>query len=104
MNTVNKEEAKKQTQMLVELRRQRGEKVKHAQDLLKEQQSVRKALQHALQHSPRSIPQLATLTNIAAHDVLWHIAAMKKYGIVEEAGMDENSDYYLYRLSKEVKS
>jgi predicted transcriptional regulator len=104
MNTIDKEEAKRQTQMLVELRRQRSEEVKHAQELLKKQQSIRKAIQHALQRSPRSIPHLAALTNIATDEILWHIAAMKKYGIVEEAGMEESGDYYLYRLSKEVKS
>jgi predicted transcriptional regulator len=47
---------------------------------------------------------LAATTNIAAHIILWHIAAMKKYGIVEEAGMDETGDYYLYSLVKESKS
>jgi predicted transcriptional regulator len=78
--------------------------VKQAQELLKEQQTVRKTLQRTLQHAPRSIPQLAETTNIAAHLILWHIAAMKKYGIVEEAGMDEKGDYYLYRLVKETNS
>jgi hypothetical protein len=57
-----------------------------------------------LQQTPRSIPQLAVTTNIAAHLILWHIAAMKKYGAVEEAGMDETGEYYLYGLVKEVKS
>jgi predicted transcriptional regulator len=71
---------------------------------LKEQQNVRRILQNALQQAPCSIPQLAVTTNIATHHILWHIAAMKKYGIVEEAGMDETGDYYLYRLVKEEKS
>ena len=104
MNITSKEEAKKQTQMLVELRRQQGEKVKRAQELLKEQQSVRKAIQRLLQNAPRSIPQLTAATTLAAHEVLWHIASMKKYGIVEEAGMDESGEYYLYRLVKESKT
>jgi predicted transcriptional regulator len=104
MNLKSKEEIRKQTQMLGELRQQHGVQVKKAQELLKEQQSVRKLLQRALQQAPRSVPQLAATTNIAAHFVLWHIAAMKKYGIVEEAGMDETGEYYLYRLVKEAKS
>ncbi len=29
---------------------------------------------------------------------------MKKYGLVEEAGIDEAGDYYLYGLSKGAKA
>ena len=104
MNSRSKEETRKQTQMLIELRQQYSVQVKKAQELLKEQQTVRKTLQRALHQAPHSIPQLAVTTNVAAHLILWHIAAMKKYGIVEEAGMDENGEYYLYRLTKEAKS
>jgi predicted transcriptional regulator len=103
MKLKSKEETRKQTQMLGELRQQHSTQVKKAQELLKEQQTVRKSLQRALQNAPRSIPQLVTITNIAAHLILWHIAAMKKYGMVEEAGMDESGEHYLYRLSKEAK-
>jgi predicted HTH transcriptional regulator len=100
----SKEESRKQTQMLIELRKQNNTQVKRAQELLKEQQNIRKILQHALQQVPRSIPQLSAITNIAPHLILWHIAAMKKYGIIEEAGMDEMGEYYLYSLVKETKS
>jgi predicted transcriptional regulator len=104
MKLKSKEETKKQTQMLGELRQLHSAKVKQAQELLKEQQNVRRILKRALQQAPCSIPQLAAATNIAAHLILWHIASMKKYGVVEEAGMDETGDYYLYRLVKEEKS
>jgi predicted transcriptional regulator len=104
MSLKSKEETRKQTQMLNELRKQHNMLVKHAQELLKEQQTVRKTLQRALLQAPHTVPQLAATTNIAAHIILWHIAAMKKYGIVEEAGMDETGDYYLYSLVKESKS
>ncbi len=104
MSVEGKEKARERTQMLLELRRQHGESVKQAQDRLKEQQSIRKTLQRTLQGAPRSVPQLATATGIAAHAVLWHIAAMKKYGLVEEAGMDDAGEYYLYGLSKEAKA
>jgi predicted transcriptional regulator len=100
----DKEQAKRRTQMLVDLRKQHGAQVKVAQELLKEQQSIRKTLQRTLQGAPRSVPQLATATGMAAHTVLWHIAAMKKYGLVEEAGMDDAGEYYLYGLSKQAKA
>ena len=56
-----------------------------------------------MQDAPQSVPQLAERTGIPAHEVLWHVA-MKKYGAVEETGIDESGDYYLYGLSKEAEA
>jgi predicted HTH transcriptional regulator len=104
MKVKNKEETKRRTEMLTELRKQHGERVKEAQQLFKAQQSARKMLERTLLDAPRSVPQLAEGTGISAHEVLWHIAAMKKYGLVEETGTDESGDFYLYGLSKEAKA
>ncbi len=103
-NVPSKEAAKQRTQMLIELRKQHGDQVKAAQELLKTQQAARKTLQLALQDGPRSVLQLAAATSLTPHDVLWHLAAMKKYGLVEEAGMDDADEYYLYRLAKGATS
>ena len=104
MTTNAKEEAKKRTKMLADLRKQHSERVKQAQGLLKEQQGLRKTLRRAMHGEPKTVPQLAEATGIPAHEVLWHVAAMKKYGDVAEAGMDEDYEYYLYSLAKEAKS
>jgi len=88
--------------MLANLRKEHREQVKEAQALLKEQQSIRKALKRSLQAGPHSVPQLAAETDLPAHEVLWHIAAMKKYAQVVEAGLDEEYEYYLYDLAKEA--
>jgi hypothetical protein len=96
------EEKKKRTEMLVEMRKEHRDSVQKAQELLKAQQSARKALERALTGGPHSVPQLAQATHMPAHEALWHVAAMKKYGIVAEAGTDESGDYYLYRLVKEA--
>lgn len=96
------EEKKKRTEMLVEMRKEHRDTVQKTQELLKAQQSARKALERALTGGPHSVPQLAQAVNMPAHEVLWHVAAMKKYGIVAEAGTDESGDYYLYRLVKEA--
>ncbi len=102
--TTTIEERKKRTEMLVEMRKEHREEVQKAQELLKSQQSARKALERALTGGPHSVPQLAQAVNMPAHEVLWYVAAMKKYGIVAEAGTDESGDYYLYRLTKEAQS
>jgi predicted transcriptional regulator len=103
MTATSKEEARQRTQMLAKLRKQHSETVKQAQEVLRQQQAVRKALHSALQNSPHSVPQLAEETGLPAHEVLWYIATMKKYGLVEEAGLDESEEYYLYSLSKETR-
>jgi len=104
MNVKDKEETRRRTEVLKELRRQHGDRVKQTQELLKTRQSVRKALERAMQDAPRSVPHLAEQTGIPAHEILWHIAAMKKYGMVEETGTDESGDYYVYGLVKEAKT
>ena len=103
MTAKKTEEAKKQTEMLAALRKQRSEQVKQAQALLKEQQGVRKTLRGAMKAGPRTIPQLAEATGLPSHEVLWHVTAMKKYGLVIEEGLNEDYEYYLYALSEEVK-
>jgi predicted transcriptional regulator len=95
---------KKRTEMLVEMRKEHRETVQKAQELLKAQQSTRKTLERALLGGSHSVPQLAQATNLPVHEVLWHVAAMKKYGVVAEAGTDESGDYYLYRLTKEAQA
>jgi hypothetical protein len=104
MPDTSKEKAKKRTDMLADLRNEHRERVKQAQALLREQQTARKSLSRLMQGEPKSIPQLADASGLAAHEVLWHLAAMKKYGAVVEDGMDENAAYYLYRLAEEASS
>jgi len=101
--TTPKEEARQRTEMLTALRSQHSEAFKQAQAVLKEQQATRKSLQRAMAGGAKSVPQLAESTGIPAHTVLWHLAAMKKYGQAIEAGMDTDSDDYLYVLSQETK-
>ena len=98
-----KEEAKKRTEMLAALRNQHRDRVKQTQALLKEQQTIRKALSRAMQAGPRTVPQLAEATGLPAHEVLWHVTAMKKYGLVAEAGLNEDYEYYLYGLAKKAR-
>jgi heterodisulfide reductase subunit A-like polyferredoxin len=98
----SKEEAKKRAEMLTELRKQHSERVKTAQEMLKEQKAIRKTLMRAIRGEPHSVPQLAEDSDLPADEVLWHIASMKKYGEVAEVEMDEKYEYYQYVLDKEA--
>jgi predicted transcriptional regulator len=103
MTSNEKEETRKRTEMLARLRKQHSENVKHSQALLKEQQAIRKLLKSVLQTGPCSVLQLSQATGIQTHEVLWHLTAMHKYGMVEEVGMDEDQEYYLYTWTREAQ-
>ena len=46
------------------------------------------------------MPDIAGASGLPAHEVLWHITAMKKYDLVIETGQD--GDYYSYALAQEA--
>jgi predicted Rossmann fold nucleotide-binding protein DprA/Smf involved in DNA uptake len=99
---MNKEEAKKRTALLKELREQHEDGVKATQALLKETNNARKLLRQAMKESPRTVPEMAAESGLPANEVLWHVIAMKKYGQVAETGLD--GYYYRYTLAEGGKS
>lgn len=101
MMTTEKEAAQKRTALLADLRKQNRGKVEIAQAMLKEQQAVRKTISKVIQGTAKSVPEIAAATELPPHEVLWHITAMKKYGEVVEDGLDDDYEYFLYRLVKE---
>ena len=101
MMTTEKEAAQKRTALLADLRKQNREKVEIAQAMLKEQQAVRKTISKVIQGTGKTVPEIAAATELPPHEILWHITAMKKYGEVVEDGLDDDYEYFLYRLVKE---
>lgn len=59
----------------------------------------RKALITALRENSATVPELAMKTGIPSETVMWHIIAMKKYGIIKDEGLE--GDYYRYSLLEE---
>jgi predicted transcriptional regulator len=93
-----KEDAKKRGIFLKKLREEHQETVAATQALLKEQQAVRREICRHMREEPRAIPELAEMAQLPTGEVLWHVTAMKKYGLVVETGMC--GEYYLYQLTK----
>ena len=92
---ITKEEAKKRAILLKRLREEHKETVTRTQVLLKEQKAIRRQICQHMRETPRAVPEIAEITGIPADQVLWHITAMKKYGLVNETGMC--GEYYLYQ-------
>ncbi len=92
-----KEDAKKRAIFLKSLREDHKETVIRTQELLKEQKAVRREICKHIRDEARAVPEIAALAGLPASEVLWHITAMKKYGLVLETGMC--GEYYLYQYA-----
>lgn len=96
-----RQDAKRRGALLKELREAHPESVARAQALLKEQNAMRRKITQVMRDAAKTVPEIATETELPAHEVLWHVTAMKKYGLVQEMGMD--GEYYLYQMAEEGK-
>ena len=94
-----REAAKKRTEMLRRLRTEHQATVERVQVLLKEQKAIHARICQAIRDNPKTVPEVAQAVELPTHTTLWHLTALKKYGLVAEAGMC--GDYVLYRRVEE---
>ncbi len=83
-------------QMLKQLRKQRKESVARATAIMKNNKKDMKMVRGTLSDGPATVPQIAGATGLFSDQVLWYVAAMKKYGEIQEAGKD--GAYFQYAL------
>jgi predicted transcriptional regulator len=95
----NREEARKRTEMLKRLRDIHRDTVEQTQASLKTQKKIQQQICQVIREQARTVPEVAQATGLTGHEVLWHITAMKKYGLIVETGMC--GDYYLYQKVEE---
>ena len=96
-----KDDAKRRAIFLKKLREEHKETVTRTQALFKEQRAVRKQICQHMREEPKAVPEIAALAGLPAGEVLWHVTAMKKYGLVIETGMC--GEYYLYQRVEDKK-
>lgn len=89
-------------EMLKQLRKGHAESVKRTQALFREQRQMQQSICKFICENPKTIPQIAAEIDKPPHEVLWFVAAMRKYGLAVEDGMQ--GDYPLYKTVKEVNS
>jgi len=81
------------------LKRLNAERADHLKVVREKQKKVmvpRRALKKALADGPQTVPTLAKAVDLSTDEVLWHIAAMRYYGVVAED--EQDGDYFKYRL------
>jgi predicted transcriptional regulator len=93
--------AKERAILLKKLREAHKDSVANTQALLKEQKAIRRQICQPMRDGPKTIPEIATLTGVPADQILWHVTAMRKYGLVIENGLC--GEYYLYQMAEDKK-
>jgi|GEM_PF-1127151 len=88
---------------LKRLRTEREAQVKAAQAASKVVRTERKKISAEMESGPKSVPQIAAAVDMSTDRVLWHIAAMRKYGELAEAA-EKDGDYFTYELVTEEKA
>jgi len=89
-------------EMLKQLREKHARSVERTQALFKEQKQLQQSICQFIRETPHTVPEIAREIGKPTHEVLWFLAALRKYGIVVEAGMC--GDYPLYQRAKEVQA
>ena len=78
------------------LRRSRKAWITKASSRVKAQKKALKAIKGQLENRACTVPELAAATGMPADEVLWYMAALKKYGEVVEA--EKCGGYFRYTL------
>jgi predicted transcriptional regulator len=97
-----KKESTSRGMILKRLRETHAKSVKRTQALLRDQRQMQQAIHKSIGDTPKTVPEIAAEIGKPSHEVLWFVSALKKYGMVIEAGM--RSDYPLYQWAKEARA
>lgn len=92
-----KEENTTKKEAMKQLRGARKEQISNASARMKKQKKDIEAIKSQMASDAKTVPQIAEATGIPSAEVLWYVAALKKYGDVIEA--EQDGDYYRYGLS-----
>jgi len=89
-------------EILKRLRETHAASLGWTQALLREQRHMQQAICKSIRDTPKTVPEIASDIGKPSHEVLWFMAALRKYGIVIEAGM--RGEYPLYQLAQEARA
>lgn len=85
---------------LKELRAARKEQIQKTTARVKAQKKALKAIRAHLEKGPATVPEVAAAAGMPTDEVLWYLAALKKYGEIVEA--EKDGDYFQYALPEKA--
>lgn len=62
---------------------------------------VKRAIKKVLKEGEKTIPEIAGETGMSPADVTYYLMTMLKFGDVAAGDMDDDDEYYFYRLKRE---
>ncbi len=89
-------------QAMKALRQSRQQWIAKAANQVKQQKKELKAIRTQLAAGVGTAPEIAQATQMQTADVMWYLAALKKYGEIVEAQKD--GSYFRYALTSKAKS
>jgi hypothetical protein len=89
---------KDRKEAMKQLRRSRSKWIKKASAAVKSQKKSLKLIKEHLGKGDGTVPEIADATGIATQEVLWFMAALKKYGEIVEA--EKDNGYFRYALKE----
>jgi len=76
-------------------KRQVPEQVK---EQLKDFAKIKRSILNALKKKDKTIPELAQELKIPAHEIIYHLMSLLKYGLVETGEIDDMDEYFKYKI------
>ena len=65
---------------------------------LKDHRFIKNKLSASLKQGPKTVPEIARETELDTVDVMWHLMALKRYGLIVEG--EKKGDYLEYKLKE----
>ena len=59
---------------------------------------TKKMILGKLKEEEATVPQLSDKLGMPAHEVLYYLMSLQKYGLVETARIDDDDEYFYYKI------
>ena len=82
------------------LRERVGGTSEELKNYIKSFNKIRKDIVTALKGGPKTVPEIAKAAGVEGKVAMWHIMAMRRYGMIAEG--QRRGDYYEYALKEGV--
>ena len=69
-----------------------------AKEQLKDFAKIKRLILNALQERGKTIPELAKEMNMPAHEIMFYLMSLLKYGLVETGEIDDMDEYFQYKI------
>lgn len=76
---------------------------KEVKEQLKYFTKIKKTILNALKGGDKTVPQLAEELNMPMDEVVFQLMSMLKYGFVETGEIDDDDEYFYYRIKDNGK-